>query len=174
MENNNTKIKWYKSQWVSSIAGGLVVPAIIYVFGYINIIPVINEIKKSVDTLNLELMKTNTKIEEINNCYIMKNKDGVDMKVGINSTLEGNFVTVYEKNSLNLKELDRIVTQNLLQANGLKPDVNLVVIKVVERDGDESNAEMFISIVAAKILGLTELKANGVFHLKVHKLEKDK
>ncbi|MEI6822966.1 MAG: hypothetical protein WCL51_13615 [Bacteroidota bacterium] len=98
--------------------------------------------------------------------YLSKDLDGVELKVGINSYLEGNNVTVFKNNKAGLRFTNALFATNPI--NRYCSTIKLLVSNEIEKNGDKSDAEIFISKEAAAFLGCND-KKKGVFILKINK-----
>jgi hypothetical protein len=150
---------------VSSIIGGIILMGIQFFFGYFNINPVVKKTEKNV----IEILKS---VNEIKSNYIIKDGQGIEVNVGINRFLKGNNVSVFKDNINNLRFTEPLVLTNCLDTS-FKPSVNLIITEEVERNDDKSNADLFISIEAAKRLGLGDKYKKGLYKLKLKTLELD-
>lgn len=148
------------------ILAGLILLIIQFVFGYFNTIPKIKAIDK-----NVKELKKN--IDEIRSNFIIKDGQGIDVKVGINTKLRGNNVSVFKGNKINLRYSDPLVLSNGIDVL-FKPSVNLIITEEVERNDDKSEADLFISVDAARRLGLGERFRKGLYKLKLKTLELDR
>ena len=108
-------------------------------------------------------------ISNIKNYYVLKDKDGVEIKVGINSKIEGNNVTVFKNNNYGLKYTQAISLTNPIDYNNFNPTVQLLVTCEVDRKDDKSGADIFISKDAALRLGLSRYIERGLFTLRMRK-----
>jgi len=167
--SEKTNKKWYERP-IGMIGINLLCNIIFYIvficISTYNIFPVIHETKNSVDSLKIEVSK-------IKNNYILKDKGGIDINVGINSKLIGNNIIVFKNNSFGLKYTQVIILSNPIDKNNFNPTVQLLVTEEVNRNDDKSEAEIFISKDAAFRLGLENNLNKGVFKLKMKQKEKE-
>jgi hypothetical protein len=173
MSENNEKKSWKDSAvgkfFINTSSGfiaNLLLALIIYLISVYNVIPVIKDTKRTLDSVKVDLCK-------IKNFYVTKDKEGVDIKVGINSELEGNNVTVFKNNSLGLNYTQAIYLTNPIDFNNFCPTVQLIVTCEVEKGDDKTGADIFISKDAASRLGLTRNISKGVFTIKMRIKEKE-
>jgi hypothetical protein len=150
----------------SGFAANLILALIIYIVSVYNVIPIIKDTKTILDSVKVDIFK-------IKNYYVSKDKEGVEIKVGINFQLEGNNVTVFKNNALGLKYTQAIYLTNPIDFNNFCPTVQLIVTCEVDKNNDKSGADIFISKDASIRLGLTRSISKGIFTLKMRIKEKD-
>jgi hypothetical protein len=160
------KTKWYKwlvsNPIIAGIISNLLVIAILYVFSVYNLVPSIRETNDNVKSIknDISLLKEN---------YLSRDLDGVEIKVGINSNLEGNNVAVFKNNKVGLRFTNALFATNPI--NRYCSTIKLLVSSEIEKNGDKSDAEIFVSKEAADILGFTRYRRQGIFILKIKKIE---
>jgi len=173
MSDNNEKKTWKDSTlgkfFINTSSGfiaNLLLALIIYLISVYNVIPIIKNTKTTLDSVKVDLCK-------IKNFYLTKDKEGVDIKVGISAELEGNNVTVFKNNTFGLVYTKAIYLTNPIDFNNFCPTVQLIVTYEAENDDNKTDADIFISKDAASRLGLTRNIAKGVFTLKMRIKEKE-
>lgn len=173
MSKNNEKKVRKNSTWnniIINISCGLIASLllafILYSVSAYNVIPIIKDTKRTLDSVKFDICK-------IKNNYVTKDKEGIEIKVGINSKLEGNNVTVFKNNRLDLFYTQAIFLTNPIDFNNFDPTIQLIVTCEVERGDDKTGAEIFISKAAAIRLGLEKNISKGVFTLKMRIKEKE-
>lgn len=117
-------------------------------------------------TENIDKIKDAT--ETLKLCLINEIKDGQSVKVGINNKeIFGNGVFVFADNTYNLKEGDQIYLTNKLDGK-YETTIKFLVQRTPKRDGDKSEANMFISLEAAKRLDiLSGRQKQGIYVLNM-------
>jgi hypothetical protein len=167
--------RFYHSQIGASILGSLVVSFVVLLIGFaIGLLDIRKDflhIRSNVDTLSNRSDITNKKLKEFTDNYI--NIEGQEIKVGVNSELNRNTVSVYKGNKANLKFCDGIIITNTV--HDLKPSVKLVVgiEKEFNDNNDQSEADIFISKEAAETLWFKNYKKVGVSTMTLKKLPKE-
>lgn len=136
---------------ISSIIACVLFSFIIFLVQNYNIVPQINEMNKTIKNINSNIIA-------LKENYLIKDIDGTEVYVSINNEMKGNAVSVFKDNSLGLKYSDAFFLKNPIDQ--YCPTIRLVVVQEVERDSkSKTNAEIFISMEASKLLNLTEYLA---------------
>jgi hypothetical protein len=162
--------KFLKSNYTAGILSGLVVALVIYFSQNINFIPEIYDTNDNVKMLTKNIDSLNSIINEIRNNYLAKDEDGIEVYVGINNDLSENTISVFTNNSCKLEYSDAIILTNPI--DNFSPSIKLVVCREIERNGDLSKAQIFISKEASELLGFFRNNESGIMKLSVKKLLK--
>ena len=124
-----------------------------------------------IDNKAVEIAKHDSLINMMNSFFsedfIVDNTVGV----GINTSLHGNEVSIYNDEKIRfLKEGEKITIRN--HRHNYKPSAELLVIDVKMRRSDTIRANVFISTEVARMLGVDEKqqKKMGVFNMKLKKI----
>jgi len=144
--------------------GSILFAGIVFFFGYLNIIPKINETFEIVQSVRDE-------IAEIKNNYLIKDSEGIDVVVGISTEVEQHHVIVFTDNSVGLRYSDPF--ELFYSVGKFAPKLQLLVTIARNRDGDSSQAEIFISKEAAETIGFRNYQKTGVVKMKARKLKSD-
>ncbi|SKA08025.1 hypothetical protein SAMN02745119_02567 [Trichlorobacter thiogenes] len=158
-KKTNSRNPFIHHPWFVSIVPGLI---------FLLLGAGINNVKGQIATATENIRGIKETTDTLRKCLINEIKDGLAVKVGINNKeISGNGVIVFADNTYNLNEGDQIYLTNSLD-DKYETTVKFLVQRTPRRNGDKSEAEMFISLEAAKRLDiLSGRPKQGVYLLKM-------
>lgn len=115
----------------------------------------------------LEKQNVDSLITVINKIFLLS-RGNVNIKVGINATLNGGDATIFKNEILDFLEVDASFYLTNPK-NALKPCIEIKIIE--EKSRTNSDADLFIGLEAAEMLGIKEdMLHHGVFDFGVRKI----
>lgn len=104
-------------------------------------------------------------IYEIEGKYLKRDEEGCACIVGVSNDLEGNYVSVYKGNKLNLKSGDIIFITN--PYGKFTPTIKFVVYLMEENTNKKSSADLYVSRAGIDKLDITpqEVRKKGIFNM---------
>ena len=104
-------------------------------------------------------------ILEIEGNYLKRDEEGCSCIVGVSNDLEGNYVSVYKGNKLNLKSGDIIFITN--PYGKFTPTIKFVVYLMEEDTNNKSSADLYVSREGIDKLDVTpqEVRKKGIFNM---------
>lgn len=120
-----------------------------------------NEVVQSIREIKINTQKLSKNLETTLS-------GGITVKAGVNPReISENLLVVYQDSNLGLKAGDTVQLSNFTD-NTFQASLRFIVQKVVNRPaGDSSNAQLFMSEIAAKKIGFENFKKTGVIDLKL-------
>lgn len=112
-------------------------------------------------------------IYEIEGNYLKRDEEGCSCIVGVSSEMEGNYVSVYKGNKLNLKSGDIIFITN--PYGKYTPTIKFVVYLMEENLDNKSSADLYVSREGISKLDISprEVKRKGIFNMTMLRHSKD-
>jgi hypothetical protein len=150
---------------LGGLIGAVIFAALVYFFGYLNIIPKIDAIYSNVSEIRNEII-------EIKDNYLIKDADGIDVTVGVSSEANDHLVIIFSDNPANLDYSDSFELYYTVGKFSAK--LKLLASIARDRGEDKSRADIFISKEAAETIGFKDYQKTGIVKMKARKLEHSK
>ena len=127
--------------------------------------PDMESVKDELCSMSRSSESIDMRIKEIKDYYIKRDEEGCACAVGVSSEMEGNYVSVYKGNKLNLKSGDIIYITN--PYGKFTPTVKFVVYFIDENTSNKSTADLYVSRAGIDKLDISprEVKRKGVFNM---------
>lgn len=157
----NEKIQW-KNCIISGFVGVLLTLCYSHFF---DVKPAIDRLERTSSNILSQEEAIQTSIKSIENIYVIKDKHGMNCKVGINSDLVGNQVSVFKDNQFGLESQDIIYISNPYSM--FTPSAAFMVYTVNGSDRN-SDADLFVSKAGLEQLNISpkDLK-KGLFEMTI-------
>lgn len=146
-----------------------------FLFDFFNQVgPNIECIKNDLRKISEQSESMDESIFKIEGKYLKRDEDGYSCVVGVSSEMEGNYVSVYKDNKLNLESGDIIFITN--PYGKFTPTVKFVVYLMEENTGNKSSADLYVSRAGIDKLDITpkEVKRKGIFNMTMHRYSHSK
>ncbi|MDH6306695.1 cell division protein FtsL [Parabacteroides sp. PF5-5] len=138
-----------------------------------------SQMKPELEKLNkrIEVVEETNNIDSLSSVLYERfliDRRTTNVNVGISALLKGNDITIYSDANIskesNLKNGDILYLTN--HPNTFKPTIE-VKVNIVDRLGNESAADLFVSPEAADILGIKEeMRPLGIFKMSIREINK--
>jgi len=127
--------------------------------------PDIESIKDELHNISKSSESIDNSIQIIMNSIIKRDEKGYACVVGVSSEMEGNYVSVYKGNKLNLKSGDIIYITN--PYGKFTPTVKFVVYFMEENTSNTTKADLYVSREGIDKLDISprDVKRKGVFNM---------
>ena len=132
---------------------------------FMHVGPDIESIKDELCSISKSSGSIDESIQIIKSYYIKRDEEGCACVVGVSSEMEGNYVSVYKGNKLNLKSGDIIFITN--PYGKFTPTVKFVVYFMEENTSNKSVADLYVSRAGIDKLDISprDVKRKGVFNM---------
>ena len=131
--------------------------------------PDIGSMKNTLSDISKSSQSIDESIVEIKDCCFTCDQEGYSCIVGVSSEMEGNYVSVYKGNKLNLKSGDVIYITN--PYGKFTPTVKFMVYFMEESTSNNSTADLYVSRAGIDKLDVSprDVKRKGVFNMTIHR-----
>lgn len=137
---------------------------------FTQVTPHISKINETTSNIDKRLINIDEKLLKIEDKYLKKDDDGVECRVGYNSEIPLNTVSVFSNNKYDLKRGDRIELTYLFGAT--KVSIECSVSLVENNSNNSSDADLFVCKECLSILQISKKDYNkGIFYMKFRKIE---